>query len=246
MQQRYGDHADLAGLQAAIYVARNQDFKRAAGEIERYLRVDSSARSSWLALARYRLYDGDLAGGQLALDRASALTTSADGSAELNLLRAELARLAGDYDAAAQAYAEVANEANRMQRTRARAELALLALRSGNAARADSLLQTVRDSSSNDLLVGEAEARLLFARGHASDAITVLQLLRNREPARLETITALLAVARKARPELVQALIADGRALIARRPAAGIQLDAFAARSGLLSARAIAEFEAEQ
>ena len=243
--KRYGDHPDLAAVQAAIQVARAQDFARAAATIERGLAIDSTSRAGWLALARYRVYAGDAPAAARALERAAALPAGVGGNAESNLMRAEHARLIGNHSAASDAYARIAAETNnRLYRTRALLELASLTLRTGNVVHADSLLASVRDSSRNDPLTREVQARVLFAQGRAAEALSQLLELRSADQSRLETITELLPIARMQQPDLVANLIADGRALIARRVPVPFQLDAFAPQPGLITARAIAEFEA--
>ncbi|MGH8436706.1 MAG: tetratricopeptide repeat protein [Pseudomonas sp.] len=240
---QFNGYADLADN----YVLSAHDHKRAAEVITRYLQRDSSSYVAHIALARYSLFAGDIVGAQRALDRVGTLRIKAAAThIEEILLRAEHARLSGEPATARRAYRLVADSLQ-PQNLRARAELALLAIRDNQPAQAEAWLGPVRDSGRADPLVREAEARLLALNGGGAQALGRLTQLRAAEPARLETITAMIAIARKVRPVMVAELIAIGRS-IAQQPvpvATVFEQNRFVARAGVLTARARMEFEAE-
>lgn len=237
-------HADLAEDHALGW----HDHKRAADIITQYLQRDTSSYDGHIALARHQLAAGELQSAQRTLDRTGTLRMkAANANVEEMLLRAEHARLTGDNAGAQRAYRLVVDSLQ-PQNVRARAELALLALRVSQPAQADAWLRPVRDTARTaDPLVREAEARLLALNGSAAQALDRLIELRGSEPGRLETITALIAVARSVRPAMVADLIADGRRILEQlTPVPTVfEQNRFVARAGLLTVRARAEFEAE-
>ncbi|MEX2529603.1 MAG: tetratricopeptide repeat protein [Gemmatimonadota bacterium] len=252
----FARHARLAeilpdDLTAHIHLAEDRvlgwhDHEGAATILESFLRRHPQAARPWLHLASHRLGAGDADGAASALERSSEAPDAGEMGADVlhHLLEAELSRLQGDGEGEAAAYRRVLDGQD-PEHPGARAGLARLALAVGDMGAARRWLGPVPEDDPEPVGLAEARALLLLAEGQGDAALVLLHGLRERQPARLETLTALLTVAREVAPEDLPRFVQAGRALLAAPPSVetDFQDDRAVGTGSPITAAARREFE---
>ncbi len=222
-------HARLAEIlpddpEAHIELAENRllgwhDHAGAARILEEFLDRNPDETDGWLRLASYRLGAGDADGGREALERAAGGQAGSAGENALDrhLLHAEHARLRGDREGEVTAYLGVVDGPD-PEHPRARAGLARLALAEGDAEGARRWLGPAGEDPSDPAELIEVRALLLLSEGRGDEGLALLDRLREREPARLQTLTTLLTLARAVAPDRVAGVLQAGRAILRSPP----------------------------
>jgi tetratricopeptide (TPR) repeat protein len=229
---------------AEDHVLGRHDHTAAAQIVASYLARDSASDEAWLARAGHEAAAGDVAGATASLARAAVLLGEPIAEADYFSTAATIALLRGDRAAAIDAYRHSIENISRSS-IPGWTEQAWLALDEGDLERAATLLGTARAIDRESPAVAEMEARLAAAEGNRRDAIERLTALYERDPRRLETVTALIAVIGPDDPGLAPSYVTAGRRLIElREPVSHVyERDRWVPR-GRLDALAIARFEA--